>query len=361
MRFFNVMALLFPKFENVQKLRILVGAAIIFAYGCSDKMFDNAEEPPTEPQIERVKVLSKNLIKVSYTPTSTPNVYNADLTWPDFDGSIKILNSENKYLNYEPITKNNFTISNLQGGDESTYVIETYNLDQNVKRQIEIKLLPPKDLVVTGVLAARKNDSITYGRIFLTDGSKLFSNEFILQVNFNELVIGNNVEIGNFSVDQRAAIDTDGRNGGILQLRGKKITGQTRININGEHGGNGSEGQFRCYSDWDSTDCNGLSGKNAGARGRIEITLEESNENTFFPEPLFLDGTGGSAGRSSAQNGKTPSQKHFECADWLSKKNKPIPKPYCNVLPKNGAGVSNGGSICIKFNKDTDYECIEKN
>lgn len=361
MRFFNVMALLFPKFENVQKLRILVGAAIIFAYGCSDKMFDKAEEPLTEPQIERVKVLSKNLIKVSYTPTSTPNVYNADLTWPNFDGSIKILNSENKYLNYEPITKNNFTITNLQGGDESTYVIETYNQDQNVKRQIEIKLLPPKDLVVTGVLTATKNDSITYGRIFMTDGSKLFSNEFIFQVNFNELVIGNNVEIGNFAVNQRAPLDADGRNGGILQLRGKKITGQVKININGEHGGNGSEGQYRCYSDWDDVDCNGLNGKNAGARGRIEITLEESSRNDFFPEPTFYDATGGVAGISSAQNGKPNKQKRLECMAWINGKNKPIPKPYCLITPKNGTGVSNGGSICIKFNKDTDYECIEKN
>lgn len=355
MRFFNVMGLLFPKFEKFQKTGILVSAAIMIC-GCSDKMFDNPELKP-DPVIEKVTVLSRNLIQIKYQPTFAPNRYDAQITWPAFDGIVKFYDEKKTSLTEEPIRSNEFTIEDLEGGTERTFILETLSKDKLMRTQIELTLLPPKDVVFSENFSATKNLDVVAGRIFISDNVTILSNEFCLNFEFNELILGNNVKFYNFEPNAKAAPESNGRNGGCVKLKGKSAKGFLKIFSNSEQGGDGVLGFPRCLGTHEAEcyyDCWGTNGGHSGRRGTFQIDLETSDNFDF--DFKILEIPGGVRGEKNPS--LTRKQRSDTCVAFKGNGRERYLK--CDVEPTAGSDAM-GGKICFKIKTGNNYECIEKN
>lgn len=358
MRFFNVTALLFPKFKNELYSAILVGAAMIALSGCSDKMF-TPPQPVTEATIETLKlsVLSRNLIETRYKPTSSPNRYDAQIKWPSYDGSIKFFDEKKVSLSEEAIKSNEFFIEGLEGGVERTFILETQSKDKTLRTQIELILLPPKDLVLGQSLSADQDLNVTAGRVFISDNVTIFTNDHCLSFEFNELIVGNNVKIYNFDPNAKAVTEKNGRNGGCLKLKGKIAKGFIKLFSNSEQGGDGVPGFPRCLGTHAAEvfhDCFGTNGGHSGMRGSFLLELENSSNFDF--DFKILDITGGSRGE------KNPSlNPHDRTTICLAFKGDGRQRYLtCDIESIKGNAAA-GGKMCFKLKTGVDYECIEKN
>lgn len=334
---------------------------LLFA-SCSDDMF---KQLPQAPVVEEAKVsiLSRKMINIDYIPTGMPNRYDAKVSWPSFKGSIKVLDSEQRTLSEYPVTDNRYTLRNLEGGQELTINFETYSSERQTKSVIKLFLLPPKDIVFDKSFSLSENQEFTAGRVFILDQVKIYTNEFCLRLNFNELIIGTGVEAYHFSQNQKASAEVNGKHGGCLTLIGKKASGFIKFRINSEAGGDGIRGFPRCGGTHAAEvfyDCYGTNGGSSGQRGQFLIELENSDE--FEYDFDFLEVLGGSQGTKNLE--LTPQQRTKICLDWI----KQNPQgPYwveryksCDRVSVAGKSAS-GGKICFKLNKEASYECIEKN
>lgn len=336
-------------------LSILATSQIILS-GCSDDIIDDEKKPEEQIfEIQKLKVLSRKQISVVYKPTLNPNIYSAVLKWPAFDGIVKLKNKENLYIEDDLNIENEFTIKNLIGGSEYIFFSEISNSSRQQKSEVEINLLPPKDLVLSGNLSFSKNQKLVYERVFISDEAKIYTNEFQVDIEFNELIVGNRVEIFNFNPDLKSEINSVGKDGGVLSMRGPAAKGFLNVYLNGQAGSDGDTGFLRCQSEYDQQWCLGTNGSNAGARGRFLIELEESIPDQFDFEYKFLDTKFGQAGVTN----RIPNNKIYNECNWY--RTHPREPKVCNLVEPMNGKPTDGGSVCFKYNKDTNYECIEKN
>ena len=358
MRFFNVMALLYPNFRNEFHSAILVGAAIIGLSSCSDKMF-TPPQPATEAAVEtpKVSVLSRNLIETRYKPTSSPNRYDAQIKWPSYDGSIRLFDEKKVSLSDEAIKSNEFNIEGLEGGVERIFILETQNKDKTMRTQIELLLLPPKDLVLGQSLNADQDLNVTAGRIFISDNVTIFTNDHCLSFEFNELIVGNNVKIYNFEPNTKAVTEKNGRNGGCFKLKGKTAKGFIKFFSNSEQGGDGVPGFPRCLGTHAAEvfyDCFGTNGGNSGKRGSFLLELENSSNFDF--DFKILDVAGGARGEKNPS--LTPHDRTKICLAFKGDGRQRYLTCDIESIKGNDAAA---GKMCFKLKTGVDYECIEKN
>lgn len=332
-------------------------------FSCADKLFENKNQNPINNQDVTLKILSRENIKITYLATNKSNTYNVELAWPGFDGLVNIReeNSE-KYINDEPIRSNKFLIKDMLGGAEVTYILETYNSERNLRKQIGLKLLPPKDLVLSGVVSINQDTKYIYDKVIISDNTEIYSNHFNLDIEFNELVIGNNVIVTHFPLNKIAMANTPGRDGGSITINGRKAYGYLKIILNSEKGGNGQLGFPQCLDPIGTgmmKDCYGNSGGNTGKRGNLYINLEDSTHFDYIFEFQNIEG----GLRGEKQTNLDPRQRFKICEDW--KKNittELIKERYnkCEIESVNGLPAS-GGRLCTKLNKGSDYDCKEQN
>lgn len=365
MRFFNVMGLFYPKFKNEVILRSLPIAALMLLTSCSEKMFD---PPPVaaEPVVEapKVSVLSRNLIETKYQPTATPNRYNAKIKWPAYEGTIKFYDEKKVSLTEEPIKSEEYVIQGLEGGTERTFILETLSKDKNSRTQIELLLLPPKDIILGQNISATQDLSILAGRIFIADNVTILTNDRCLSFEFNELIIGNNVSVYNFDPSTKAPQEKNGRDGGCLKLKGKSATGYIKFFSNSEQGGDGFLGFPRCEGTHATEiywDCYGTNGGNSGKRGSFLLELE--NATNFDFDFKILDVLGGLRGEKNPNLNAHERTKicsaHIE--NYKTNPNYIRERHFkCDVAPTAGLNAT-GGKMCFKLKLGMDYECIEKN
>ncbi|MFN3453762.1 MAG: hypothetical protein ACK41T_02305 [Pseudobdellovibrio sp.] len=332
-------------------------------YSCADKLFENKNQNQTENQDITLKILSRENIKITYLATHKSNTYNVELSWPEFDGLVNIREeNSDKYINDEPIKSNKFLIKDMLGGSEVTYILETYNLERNLRKQIGLKLLPPKDLVLSGIVSLSQDTKYIYDKVIISDNTEIYSNQYNLEIKFNELVIGNNVIISHYPTNQVAVVNQHGRDGGSISFNGRFASGYLKIVLNSEKGTNGEQGFPRCLSFAENEfwhDCYGTSGGNTGKRGQVYIDLEDSTQFDYNFE--FQNIEGGSKGEKLVNIDR--SQRDRICRAWQAKSNIEQHKERFNKCDKesvNGLSAS-GGKLCIKLNKGSDYDCKEQN
>jgi len=343
-------------------IKLAIPILILLITGCSDDLFEQKiEQVPTQEM--KMSILSRKMINIEYIPSGMPNRYDAIVTWPAFKGTVKVLDSDQKNLSEYPVTDNHYTIRNLEGGKELTIFIETYSSERQSKSVVELVLLPPKDIVFSQSFSLSENQEFTAGRVFILDQVKIYTNEFCLRLNFNELILGSGVEAYHFLQNQRASAEADGKHGGCLELIGRKASGFIKFRINSEAGGDGIRGFPRCGGTHTAEvfyDCYGTNGGSSGHRGQFLIELENSNE--FEYDFDFLEVPGGLQGIKNLE--LTSQQRSKICLDWTKQNPQGSlwVERYKNCDRVSTAGISaSGGKICTKLNKEASYECVEKN
>lgn len=329
-------------------------------FGCSDDVFDH-KQPDQAIQVEKAKALNHSEITIEYISTLNPNFYNAKIFWPEFDGEIKFKNSDQKYINDEVILTNNYTIENLEGGVEKSFFLEMQNNNRNQNMEIELKLLPPKDLILSGDFEINKDRVFTSNRIFIKAGSRIKSNQYNLTLNFSELIIEPNVIFSHFNLNQKVSFEAIAKSGGLITLNGGRVVGHLEIKINSEAGGDAPKAYPLCVSSTDywNRECFGKNGKDAGVRGNILLSLNQE-KNTLDMDYEFIEILGGQQGPHSSI--RSPKEKGDYCRNLKASVSPSDPIYFlnqCNSSSIDGKAAS-GGSICLKLDKDSNYECIEK-
>jgi len=345
------------------KLILLILMSFILC-GCEDVEFDKPKtDSPTPLTNERVQILSRSQIAVKYIPTSEANIYDAQITWPSFDGFINFKNAERKYINERSFDQNQYLLKSLQGGIETTYFLEFSNSYRNQKSEIELKLLPPKDLVIQENMNLNQDLQLSSNRIFIKDSVRIYTNQFCLKMNFNKLLIGNDVQFANYPLNQKALANTKGRDGGCIQLSGQSAIGNLKIFLNSEAGGDGDSGFPRCLSmsyEDQNTDCYGEPGQDSGIRGSAIIQIE--NTQNLNLDYSFIEVSGGIRGLYSNYI-QDPQARYLKCRNFLENSSSEAQRARyktCSIETSNGKNAS-GGQICLKLSKDAQYECIDKN
>ena len=329
-------------------------------FGCSDDVFDH-KQPDQAIQVEKAKALNHSEIKIEYISTLNPNFYNAKIFWPEFDGEIKFKNSDQKYINDEVILTNNYTIENLEGGVEKSFFLEMQNNKRNQNMEIELKLLPPKDLILSGDFEINKNQVFTSNRIFIKAGSRIKSNQFSLTLNFSELIIEPNVIFSNFTLNQKEDFENIAKTGGMIIFNGGRIIGHLEIKLNSQAGGDAPAAYPLCVSSTDywNRECFGKNGGDAGGRGHFLIDLNQEKR-TLALDYEFVEVLGGKQGPHSSI--RSDREKGDYCQNLKRSKRGDDPVYALKNCPSSSfdGKPATGGSICLKLNKDSDYECTEK-
>ena len=318
---------------------------------CSEKLFEEKPVQATDKVVVeevRLKSLSRDNVKIEYTPTNRPNIYNVGLSWPKFEGEIRIKDSEKKYIPTENEDMNTFVLPGLEGGVERLYYLETFKPESNLYSEIELKIMPPKDLVLSGEIILKENTTFIAETIFIADDTKIHNNVYNLEIIFSKLILGKNVVISPYPINQKAALDTIGRDGGNIKIQGEQAFGNLYVYMNSEAGGDGSTGGISCRSGWVVSMCEGYLGKNSGKIGTAVIEIDNSNDLILTSQILKM--AGGSAGAKFPGVGKDAAR---FCGD---NPHHVIDPKICNVAPISGFAAT-GGKICFKSSSESQYEC----
>lgn len=309
-----------------------------------------AQEFREPQQLELVDVLSRHQVKMTYIPTTKPNIYDVELNWPRFNGVITILNDKKELLSRELTSQDEFLIQDLEGGLEKTIYLQTYKPATNLFTEIELKIMPPKDLVLSGTLVLRENTTLVANRIFITNDTKIHNTSHNLEITFSQLILGKNVLISPYPIDQRALPDTIGSDSGNIKIQGDQAYGNLTVYMNSEGGGNGSQGGVSCRSGWVEAMCQGYVGKNSGKVGSAIIELVDSTNLVLTNQVLRMPGGVGGA--------KYPGQGKDAAKICGNTPHSVIEANICNTPPVAGASAT-GGKICFKSSRESSYECKE--
>ena len=235
------------------------------------------------------------------------------------------------------------------------------NNKRNQNMEIELKLLPPKDLILSGDFEINKDRVFTANRIFIKAGSRIKSNQYNLTLNFSELIIEPNVIFSHFNLNQKVNFEAIAKSGGLITLNGGRVIGHLEIKINSEAGGDAPKAYPLCvsYSSYWNQECFGKNGGDAGVRGNILINLTQ-DKRTLDLDSEFVEVLGGKLGPHSST--RSPKEKGEYCQILSKSKRGDDPifsLKNCAISSIDGKAAS-GGSICLKLDKDSNYECIEK-
>ncbi|MBC7429990.1 MAG: hypothetical protein H7336_15355 [Bacteriovorax sp.] len=326
-------------------LNFLTGFLLLFLFGCSDMYQQQSEPPPAQAPIIRVKSLAENQIKSEYIAKESANKYDVLVSWPPFEGHVKILDNK-KIINEETTAESSFLIKDVEGGLDSTFDVETYDPEKGLTKEFKLIVKPPKDLVFNGDVYLTSDLTNTAARVFINDNSSIYTMNFNLDLNFTKLYVGSNSKIQSFPTGSKAGPSQSGRSAGNVRLQGQKIIGDLTMNMNSEAGGNGLTGEILCRGGWIISKCEGGPGGNSGALGIFTVELEDWTDFSF--NPTFERSPGGTPG------GKFSGNLNGVCVAEPS--NSARLDKTCAVPATVGAGAS-GGSICIKYGAGAAYEC----
>jgi len=124
-------------------------------------------------------------------------------------------------------------------------------IDQGQKKTILVQI--PRDLVIDGPLQLNDlmpvdvNNNKNYnkylkieGRLFLTYGSKIITNGESVLIEAQS-VNSEGGQISTFSEQTQAAANQNGLHGGLIYLKTSKLTGNLKVQLIGQNGGNGGK------------------------------------------------------------------------------------------------------------------------
>ncbi|MFZ3231727.1 MAG: hypothetical protein WA160_16080 [Pseudobdellovibrio sp.] len=316
---------------------------------CADKLYDDKKQsdPVSTATIEKVNSLTEDQIKIDYVPLDSPNKYNVTVTWPSFDGYVRIIDNEKQILNEDTSNEDSFTFENFEGGTQKDYSIETYSKERGLKKDWQLSIKPPRDLVFSGEVYLQENFISAADRVFILDNTTIYSMNFDMTLNFSKLYLGNNSKIAAFPTGLKAAEQTSGRSSGHIKFSGKVAKGKLKVTLNSEEGGNGATGGISCFGGWIRDVCEGGSGGDSGKLGALVIELEDAS--VFYLESEILRPKGGIVGQKYSGDLNGVCIQHPSNIDSL---------PNCKVVPRVGTDA-NGGSICTKFGIGASYACKE--
>lgn len=226
MRFLNVMALL----------------CLFTITGCNPE-FTEQDVKENGQLLETVS--SKSLdqfVQIRVQPTAKPEKYMVYFSWPRIedgkfvrvrlDKTLIVVNPSQTDFNHEVF--HNQTL---------TYTFEVLDNASKIEKTFPKQIKIPRDYVVrAGQSTFTEDTRLTVNRIFFTNEVSLSTNGFNVEFIVNELHSKDGI-IETFPENAKAPTNNDGKSGGILKINAQLATGDLKIFMRGQHGGNGTQGE----------------------------------------------------------------------------------------------------------------------
>ena len=215
-----------------------------------------------------------------------------------------------------PISKAGETLTDEQVEADHEYVYEQGIVQDgqfNVLHSQKVRI--PKDLEISSEMIVTHDDQWKIdGRIFLYESGSITTNGYTLIINAGQL-LANSGTIRSFVHGSKAVIGQAGKSGGNVRIFAKTATGQLKVEMRGQNGGDGAKGAD--CKDWSKCPeppieykTNGLAGfpggdgLPGGNSGSFQIKLTEAHQLLVLVTAEY--GLGGAGGIGGAGTPKAP-------------------------------------------------------
>ena len=224
----------------------------------------------------------------------------------------------------------------------------------------EVQVYSQPQFILNEHMILTEDTIIDAERVYLTKNAAIYTKNFNLKIITQTLESELGAVITHFGYDQAAAINQNGRDGGLIEIKADTATGHLQLIASGERGGTGIGG-------WGPTDfvirtvglpagsfppmiqaCTPGSGKNSGQSGTIQF--ETYNSQNLKLSSQVLHKLGGDIGPTApnyrAINLSQISNGTYKGRDQNCTEDSMIGKP------------SYGGQVCTKLQNQNNFECI---
>lgn len=226
MRFFNVMALL----------------CLFLLTGCNPEFTEqDVKKNTSAPETVNSRSLDQ-FLTVKVQPTALPEKYMVYFSWPRIeDGKFVRVRLDKTLIVVNP---NQTDFNHEVFHDQTlTYTFEILDNASKIEKSFPKQIKIPRDFVVReGQSNFNEDTRLTVNRIFLTNDTVLSTNGFNIELVANELHSKDGV-IETFAENTKAPINNDGKSGGSLKISAQMATGDLKIYMRGQHGGDGANGE----------------------------------------------------------------------------------------------------------------------
>lgn len=190
-------------------------------------------------------VNSKSLdqfVQVRVQPTAKPEKYMVYFSWPRIEDGKFVRVRLNKTLIV--VNPNQTDFNHEVFHDQTlTYTFEILDSASKIEKSFPKQIKIPRDYVVrNGQSSFNEDTRLTVNRIFISNEIPLTTNGFNIELVANELHSKDGV-IETFAENTKAPINNDGKSGGMLKINAQLATGDLKIYMRGQHGGDGAKGE----------------------------------------------------------------------------------------------------------------------
>ncbi|OQW53661.1 MAG: hypothetical protein A4S09_07085 [Proteobacteria bacterium SG_bin7] len=282
---------------------ILIASLVVVGIGCNTKKelvpvsIPESVPSPSKPSSVPTPKTSSAGVKFQISEPNVPNQYQIWITWPKDFKTIVIEDSGVSIFQSTPGQREFFYTLR----DNSPYSLRAFLIsDDGIRVVGEYKGRTPKDLVFSGSLVMEKELNFDVHRVFFAGAAKIQTNGFNFKIKADK-IFSENAEIFTFPRNQKATLA--GRHGGNVNLVGSEATGNLRISMRGESGGDGIDGMN--YSTRAADGASGSAGAHDCARalGAIVRCWCTSSPGPGMPGADGLDGRPGSDSGKGGNSG----------------------------------------------------------
>lgn len=338
-------------------MRQLILIGLLIFVGCKEaQLFKEKKEVD-------LKQFSTSDLKIKYEGQDEPNKYDVRLTWAPSKGYLVLKKNEQSFFDSSRISNSNdYIFKNLVGGTKYSVVADAYSAEGNLVESTVLNISVPLDLAFSGTVQLDKKQELNYQRVFIEDGTTIYTMQFDLIIAAVELISGSNVKIQNFPDGYQANYETKGLNAGNIEIRAFIASGDLEIIQNSQTGGAGYQGTPKyteCRADFVGIEreidppeppfcthikheaCAGTNGGDTGKLGDLKFFADQSDELNLKYRKVYSPG--GAAGPHGIQQiGGYPT--------------KAKPNGQCDTSPTNGAPAI-GGTSCVILSRSDIYDC----
>ncbi len=217
-----------------------LGFSVIFGSGCGEKKQAASPYVTQEVSVDGpTKTETSGRVKFQLREINQPNQYVIHISWPKDYKNVMIEDSGRKI--FEAAANHREFSYTLR--DRTPYDLRVFKAaEEGLNLVGQFTGVTPQDFVFSGTQQLERPTIVEAYRVFLAAGTKIQTNGFSLKVSAEKLY-SENAEIFSFPKGQKAALEKVGRHGGALRVASKEAVGHLRVELRGEEGGDGIDGQ----------------------------------------------------------------------------------------------------------------------
>lgn len=366
----------------------VMASLLFFITACDQISMDNKTSCPQAPDHIQAAQL-QDYVTVQVQPTTKPERYMVYFGWPRIEDQKRIRIRKDQVL--ATVLPNQTTFSHEVDHNQTiTYSFDITDTSSRVEKSFSKQVIIPRDFVVrAGQSEFTENTKLSVNRFFLSSEKSLQTNGFDVEIISSELVANKGV-IETFSEDSKATQGNNGHSAGNLKIKAKTASGDLKIYMRGQHGGDGLNGEpysdraqdgvaptdgegdcsckgctlvvFNCWCTAmgkpGGSGLNGLKGR-AGHPGGVggdsgQLKVEVQDGSAFMVETFSRVGNGGEPGAGGpGQSGGVALPNKYRCAG--SKGNDGAPGEPGDKGIKGDDGKP--GLICIYIASEGKNDC----